>query len=80
VLISDSSSWGVAKQYAALAEKELAREVHFADLAAGGLTAVAALGRLKANHRAVEQADIIVVGGLARRARARCPPTRLASA
>jgi hypothetical protein len=64
VYISDSSGWGVAKQYAALAEKELGRDVNFTDLSTGGLTAVAALRRLKANHRAVEQADIIVVAGL----------------
>lgn len=64
VYISDSGGWGVAKQYAALAETELGRDVQVTDLATGGLSAVAALDQLTANHRRVEQADIIVVGTL----------------
>ncbi|MDO8389071.1 MAG: hypothetical protein Q7V57_01170 [Actinomycetota bacterium] len=61
--ISDSSGWGVAEEYARLAEEQLGRTVNVIDWRVGGLSLVEAIAEIDRRPEVVATAEIIVLEG-----------------
>lgn len=61
--ISDSSGWGVAEEYARLAEEELGRPVNIIDWRGGGQSLATVMTMIEDNPEKVAQAEIVVLQG-----------------